>query len=173
MIFKSLLIHFSDFSRFSGSPSANFRKNREIGRIQTPLRILGEHPWNRRVECESGRFTDFWGFSQAPHQQIETWARFSLEIQVLGACTRALPAPDFKLILSWFWTDFKWFLNHYWFIFLIFQDFQAPHQQISGKIEKSAGSKLHSAFWANIGTSMNFQFSEKWEKWINNDSKII
>ena len=80
MIFESLLIHFSDFSRFSGSPSANFRKNREIGRIQTPLRILGEHPWNRRVECESGRFTDFWGFSQAPHQQIETWARFSLEI---------------------------------------------------------------------------------------------
>ena len=70
MIFESLLIHFSDFSRFSGSPSANFRKNREIGRIQTPLRILGEHPWNRRVECESGRFTDFWGFSQAPHQQI-------------------------------------------------------------------------------------------------------
>ena len=57
---------------------------------------------------------------------------------------------DSKLILSWFWTDFKWFLNHYWFIFLIFQDFQAPHQQISGKIEKSAGSKLHSAFWANI-----------------------
>ena len=90
MIFESLLIHFSDFSRFSGSPSANFRKNREIGRIQTPLRILGEHPWNRRVECESGRFTDFWGFSQAPHQQI------------------------------------------------------------SGKIEESAGSKLHSAFWANI-----------------------
>ena len=26
----------------------------------------------------------------------------------------------------------------------------APHRQISGKIEKSAGSKLHSAFWANI-----------------------
>ena len=95
MIFESLLIHFSDFSRFSGSPSANFRKNREIGRIQTPLRILGEYPWNRWVKVGSGRFTDFWGFSKAPHRQISGKIReidrIQLQVRMLKTRWNVLP----------------------------------------------------------------------------------
>jgi len=41
------------------SPSANFLKNREIDRIQTPPRILREISRNRGVKKESGWFPDF------------------------------------------------------------------------------------------------------------------
>ena len=73
---------------------------------------------------------------------------------------------DSKLILSWFWTDFKWFLNRYWFIFLIFQDFELIFRFPISKFPEKSRNRPDPNSTPHFGRISMKSMSEGWIRTI-------